>query len=183
MDQEMIAYFDEHFRATARQIEGLREEMIGRFEQVDRRFERVDGRFEQMDRRFEQVDGRFEQVDRRFEQVDRRFEQVDGRFEQVDGRFEQVDGRFEQVDGRFERGEEALRHTQVSVEGLRGEIRLVAEGVAHTNERLDSLKTEVAQEFSETRKMIRLGYSDLDRRVRALEARRERPDRDPTEPL
>ena len=141
MDQEMIAYFDEHFRATARQIEGLREEMIGRFEQVDRRFERVDGRFEQMDRRFEQVDG------------------------------------------RFERGEEALRHTQVSVEGLRGEIRLVAEGVAHTNERLDSLKTEVAQEFSETRKMIRLGYSDLDRRVRALEARRERPDRDPTEPL
>jgi len=113
MDQEMIAYFDKHFRETSRQIEGLREETLGRFERV----------------------------------------------------------------------EEAVRHNQVSLESLRGEVRLVAEGVANTNERLDSFKVEVSNEFAETRKMIRLGYSDLDRRVRALEARRERPDRDPTEPL
>ena len=141
MDQEMIAYFDEHFRETARQISensqqivGLREEMIGRFEQVD-------------------------------------------------GRFEQVGGRFEGVEGRLGGLEEAVRHNHVSLEGLRGEVRLVAEGVTNTNERLDTFKAEVAQEFTETRKMIRLGYSDLDRRVRALEARRERPDQDPTEPL
>jgi hypothetical protein len=113
MDQELIAYLDKNFRETSRQIEGLREETIGRLERV----------------------------------------------------------------------EEEVRHNQVSLESLRGEVRLVAEGVANTNERLDSFQSEVARDFSETHKMIRLGYSDLDRRVRVLEARRERPDQDPTEPL
>lgn len=35
MDQELIAYFDERFRETSRQIEGLRQETMSRFEQVD----------------------------------------------------------------------------------------------------------------------------------------------------
>jgi hypothetical protein len=38
MDQEMIAYFDERFRETSRQIAEFREETNQRFEQIDRRF-------------------------------------------------------------------------------------------------------------------------------------------------
>ncbi len=35
MDQELIAYLDERFRESSRQIEGLRQETMSRFEQVD----------------------------------------------------------------------------------------------------------------------------------------------------
>lgn len=46
MDQELIAYFDERFRETAQQIQGVREEMMqeiqGFREETGRRFERVE---------------------------------------------------------------------------------------------------------------------------------------------
>ena len=35
MDQELIAYLDERFRESSRQIAGLREETMSRFEQMD----------------------------------------------------------------------------------------------------------------------------------------------------
>jgi predicted nuclease with TOPRIM domain len=136
MDQELIAYLDKNFRETARQIEGLREEMIGRFEQVG---------------------------------------------------------------GRFERVEEAIRHNQVSLESLRGEVRLVAEGVMGLDERLGFLREEVSREVKEADSFLRLSYEDMDRhikdmdkyvrislleinsRVRPLEVWRERQGRDPLE--
>ena len=130
MDQELISFLDQRFRETSRQIEGLREETMQRFEQVDRRFEQIDTRFEQVDRRFEQIDTRFEQIDRRFEQIDVRFEQVDRRFEQVDHRFEHV--------------KESIRHTRIEIEGLRGDIQAVAEGVIGLDEKLVWLRAEVA---------------------------------------
>ena len=65
-------------------FDGLRTEMVLRFERVDERFEQVDQRFEQVDRRFEQVDRRFEQVDGRFEQVDQRFERLEKRVDGLD---------------------------------------------------------------------------------------------------
>lgn len=53
MDQSLVAYFDERFRASSReiieqvvqQIQGFREETLRRFEQVDARFEQVDQQF------------------------------------------------------------------------------------------------------------------------------------------
>lgn len=49
MDNELIAYLDQRFRESAKQIEGLhaefssfRVEVVRRFEQIDRRFEQVD---------------------------------------------------------------------------------------------------------------------------------------------
>lgn len=65
-------------------FDGLRTEMVLRFEHVDNRFEQVDKRFEQVDRRFEQVDRRFEQVDKRFEQVDKRLERLENRVNDLD---------------------------------------------------------------------------------------------------
>ena len=84
---------------------------------------------------------------------------------------QEVSERFEQVDRRFEQVEESIRHTRVELEGLHGEVRLVADGVAAVNEKLDTSRAEVAREIEETRQLVRLSHRDLDRRVRALEAR------------
>lgn len=56
MDQELIAYLDERFRESSRQIEGFRDETLQRFERVDARFEKVDARFEGIDARFERLE-------------------------------------------------------------------------------------------------------------------------------
>jgi hypothetical protein len=42
MDQELIAFLNEHFRDISRQIADLREETGQHFDQVDARFERVE---------------------------------------------------------------------------------------------------------------------------------------------
>jgi predicted nucleic acid-binding Zn-ribbon protein len=63
-----------------------------------------------------------------------------------------------------------IRHTNVLVEDLAGQIRLVAEGVDNVNERLDRFQKETAREFKETRSELRRAYGDLDGRVRRLEA-------------
>jgi chromosome segregation ATPase len=66
MDQELIAYFDERFRETSRQIQDLREEAVQQFTsfraEVDQRFEQVDRRFEQVDRQLGQVGQRLDQL-------------------------------------------------------------------------------------------------------------------------
>ena len=152
MDQELISFLDQRFRETSRQIEGLREETMQRFEQVDRRFE---------------------QVDRRFEQIDHRFEQVDRRFEQVDVRFEQVDRRFEQVDRRFERVDEGIRHARIEIEGLRGDIQAVAEGFMGLDERLVAFRGDVAADLKIVESSVRSPFEHLDRRLRTLETRAE----------
>lgn len=72
--------------------------------------------------------------------------------------------------------DEIKRHFDVVTDGVRGEVQAVAEGVASVAERIGSLETnvgalrqEVRQEFSETQTMIRLSYSEIDRRLRDLE--------------
>jgi chromosome segregation ATPase len=66
-------------------------------------------------------------------------------------------------------GEEIRRHFDGVAEGLRGDIRQVAEGLATVNDRLDGFRAEVKEEFVEVRAMIKLSYSELDRRLRTLE--------------
>jgi len=93
-----------------------------------------------------------------------------------------------------ETAEDIKRHVSVVAEGLRSEIRLVAEGFLATNERLDTtnsrldatnerlekgleatnvridgILSRMAEEFRDMRAMIRLMFGDLDRRLRALE--------------
>ncbi len=65
---------------------------------------------------------------------------------------------------------EIKRHFGVVAESLRSEVRQVAEAVSAVDSRLSTLQTEVAREFEETRAMIRLSYTELDRRIRTLEA-------------
>jgi hypothetical protein len=69
--------------------------------------------------------------------------------------------------------DEVKRHFNVVAEALRSEIRQVAEGVEGVRFDLTAFKAEVKQEFEETRAMIRLSYTELDRRLRTLEGRQD----------
>jgi hypothetical protein len=71
-------------------------------------------------------------------------------------------------------GHAETRHQfEIVTEATKHEIRLVAESVAVVNEKLDRTAADIREEmrlgFDETQAMIRVSYTDLDRRVRALE--------------
>ena len=65
------------------------------------------------------------------------------------------------------------RHFQVVAEGLRSEIRLLAEGQAGLREEfhreIAEFRAEVREEFKEVRAMIRFSYSELDERLKSVE--------------
>jgi hypothetical protein len=65
--------------------------------------------------------------------------------------------------------EEIKRHFNVIAEGLRTEIRIVAERLQGFREETAGEFRAVRGEMSELRGMLRLSFSDLDRRIRALE--------------
>jgi hypothetical protein len=52
------------------------------------------------------------------------------KFGRIDRRFEAIDRRFEAIDRRFVK-------LEVGLEGVRDEVRVLAEGIAGTNQRLD----------------------------------------------
>ena len=64
---------------------------------------------------------------------------------------------------------EVKKHFDVVAESLESKIQLVAEGVLNVNEKLDRLKDEVHRESEETRALIKLSYTELDRRLTTLE--------------
>ena len=83
-----------------------------------------------------------------------------------------------------EEADDIKRHFDIVAEGLRDEIRLVADGVALNSERLDrvegrldridgaltSFRAEVRHEFAEVRSAIKLSYAELDGRLTKLES-------------
>lgn len=72
--------------------------------------------------------------------------------------------------------DETRRHFDVIAEGMRAEVRLVAEGVTSLAERVDRLEHNLREEIRETRRdltaLLTASYTDLDRRVRRLEGDR-----------
>ena len=65
--------------------------------------------------------------------------------------------------------EEIKRHFGIVVEDLRSDSRALAEGQAEIRREIGAFRADVAQEFEETRALIRLSYGELDRRVKSLE--------------
>lgn len=65
------------------------------------------------------------------------------------------------------------RHFDIVSEGTRHEIRLVAESVAHVNEKVDreagDIRDEMRRGFAETQAMIKFSHVELDRRIGKLE--------------
>ena len=66
--------------------------------------------------------------------------------------------------------QDVKRHSDVIAESLRGEIRLVAEGVAGLDEKFTrefrNVREEVREQIGEVKTLLRLSYQDLDRRIR-----------------
>jgi predicted nucleic acid-binding Zn-ribbon protein len=65
--------------------------------------------------------------------------------------------------------EEIKRHFSVVSEGLRSEIRAVAEGLEATNDRIDRVESRLLHELGEMKSMMRLSFGEIDRRISGLE--------------
>ena len=99
-----------------------------------------------------------------------------------------LDERFGRIDERFENVETSVRHTQILVEGVRSDLRLVAEGVMGFSERLEAFQSENLRRFDEIRALLTpvhqtlfgriqsvdFDVQNLDRRVKILEGRADR---------
>lgn len=66
---------------------------------------------------------------------------------------------------------EMRRQFEIVAERIDSTVQTVAEGVAANQELVDRMRREMTGEFEETRSMIRLSYTELDRRLRSLESR------------
>jgi hypothetical protein len=58
----------------------------------------------------------------------------------------------------------------VTVEGLRTQIQIVAEGVITVDEKLERFRQENSAEHDEIKSMIKFSYTELDRRISQLES-------------
>ena len=72
--------------------------------------------------------------------------------EKADRRFDAVDRRFNEADHRFD---ELRRHFDVVGESLRGDIRLVAEGVTGLDEKFTREFERVREEVGEVKSLVR----------------------------
>jgi uncharacterized protein involved in exopolysaccharide biosynthesis len=70
-----------------------------------------------------------------------------------------------EIDVRFTGVEETARHAHVLIEDLRGDVRLIAEGVSAFDGKLDALRTELKEEIAEVRNLLEQSYRHLDRRI------------------
>jgi ubiquinone biosynthesis protein UbiJ len=89
----------------------------------------------------------------------------------LDQRFEQVDRQFEEMRREMYTGfDEVKRHTGVLVEGLRHQVRLVAEGFAvFVDGRYAQDQANIDRRFDETNALIRNLYAHIDQRLENLE--------------
>jgi uncharacterized coiled-coil DUF342 family protein len=122
----------------------------------------------------ERTDGLAEGQQKLAERTDQRFERL---LHEIAELRERTDGVAEGLRELREEArswvDEARRHFQVLAEDLRSVDRLLAEGLAAVNERLDRVKARLEAKmdsgFEATHALIRFSYRDLDRRVSTLE--------------
>ena len=80
----------------------------------------------------------------------------------------------EETNQRFERLEEKVRYNGVEIEGLRDEIRQVAEGVSVANERSDAFERRFTTKLNDAQTEMRIlvrGVVERDSGARAPEAK------------
>lgn len=73
-------------------------------------------------------------------------------------------------------------HTRILVDDLRSALGLLAEGFLIVRERMETFEERILKkELPEIRELMLPAYSELDRRVHALETWRETKERDPVD--
>jgi chromosome segregation ATPase len=79
------------------------------------------------------------QLGSRFGGLESRFGGLESRFDGLESRFDGLESRFDRMETGLEaRFAESRRHTDVLFESLRDDIRMLADGVATLNARLDA---------------------------------------------
>jgi len=84
----------------------------------------------------------------------------------LDRKFNTIDERFNTIDGKIE---ENKQYFGVGTEGLRNEIRQVAEGHDVIRNEIQTLRDENKEAHRETLSAIKFSYAELDQRIRVLE--------------
>lgn len=174
MDQESIAFFEERFREISREISSFREETT------------------------QQISSLREETTQQIASLREETTQ------QISSLREETVRRFEQVDHRLDKQDETARHTLILVEGLRGDVQLMGEGVMGFGEQLERYHSQATVSFQQVDNWIRppfeelrrhcedldrkhgeldSQYDGLDRRVRSLEERADRQQGDVVEAI
>jgi septal ring factor EnvC (AmiA/AmiB activator) len=81
--------------------------------------------------------------------------------------------RFEQVEGEIRQVKDEIHQTQIHLEDVHDDIKLLAEGIANVDEKLERHVGETAQQFDDVRALVRISYVQLEQRVARLEGARE----------
>lgn len=110
-------------------------------------------------------------------------QRVAEQFGQVAEQFAEVRTQLGTMNARSDRMEASIRQTQVLVEAVRSDVRLVAEGVMGLNERLEVFQEATAKNFKKIEASIAPYYEELNGRVRVLEAKAERKGTDVLETI
>ncbi len=156
MDKDLIAYLDERFRETAQQLASFREEADGRFRETA----------QQLASFREEADGRFRET---AQQLASFRDETDGRFressQQLGSFRDETERLFEETNRRIEQVEDGVRYTQIMVEGVRGDVRVLAEGVSAFDGKLAAHRSEFKEEIEEVKSLLQLSYGDLNRRI------------------
>jgi uncharacterized coiled-coil protein SlyX len=96
---------------------------------------------------------------------------LDKRFGEMDRRFGEMDKRFDRVETDIRELKKETYETRILMEHLQDKVQLVAEGLAGVVASFKAHRIEVTEEIKGIRGLVQQSYSDLDRRVRNLEAR------------
>lgn len=114
--------------------------------------------------RFGVVEGKVDAMDQRFDAMNQRFDAMDQRFDAMDQRFDTMDQRFDAMDRKF----------SLQFDAVRADIRLVAEGVVATNERLDRVAAEARDHHDKQYQLLGEVIRHVRGRVERLESGRRR---------
>ena len=84
---------------------------------------------------------------------------------ETNDRFGSLERRLDGVEGRLDGVEDQIHFTQITVESLRGDIQLLAEGVSAFDGKLENVRTELKGEIQEVKALLHQSYGDLNRRI------------------
>jgi archaellum component FlaC len=110
-------------------------------------------------------------LDKRFDEMGKRFDAMDARFDAVEQRLDKVEQRLDLVEAEVKGLKKETYETRILMEHLQDKVQLVAEGLAGVVASFKVHRAEVSEEIRGIKGLIQQSYSDLDRRVRNLEAR------------
>ena len=97
------------------------------------------------------------------------------RFERMEA---QIGGLRGEISGLREESREGIRHAHVLLEDVKGNVRLLAEGLANVDEKMGRLETDLNRKLEELWNMVVTPVRSLAERVNLLEAVENRRHRD-----